>query len=174
MCYLCNTVARRCRRAFTKMISRTQFEIPVLIDRGFPGGHEFVFLRGTRNKTRIVNRINELTRPTLSHGSTRGRHCRTLSDKIRLISTDSDGRYQQGRKRSQEMRTKLSISLPFSLELYARTRVRDGEYSSISEYIRELIRIDQRMQQRMGPSEPQFPRSPGPAPQFRRDPYGRS
>lgn len=43
------------------------------------------------------------------------------------------------------MRTKISISLPFELELYARTRVRDGGYSSMSEYLRELIRIDQRV-----------------------------
>lgn len=69
------------------------------------------------------------------------------------------------------MRTKLSISLPNSLEVYARTRVRDGDYSSMSEYIRELIRIDLRMQQRR---EAECSHSPRPAPQYGRRPYGRS
>ena len=43
------------------------------------------------------------------------------------------------------MITKLSVSLPASLEEFARKRVRDGGYGSISEYFRELIRIDQRL-----------------------------
>ena len=43
------------------------------------------------------------------------------------------------------MITKLSISLPRSLEEYARRRVRTGGYGSISEYFRELIRIDERL-----------------------------
>ena len=43
------------------------------------------------------------------------------------------------------MITKLSISLPQSLEEFARHRVRTGGYGSISEYFRELIRIDERM-----------------------------
>ncbi len=43
------------------------------------------------------------------------------------------------------MITKLSISLPISLEEYARHRVRTGGYGSISEYFRELIRIDERL-----------------------------
>ena len=43
------------------------------------------------------------------------------------------------------MITKLSISLPRSLEEYARHRVRTGGYGSISEYFRELIRIDERL-----------------------------
>ncbi len=37
---------------------------------------------------------------------------------------------------------KLSISLPKSLEDHARARVRSG--GSISEYFRELVRVDQR------------------------------
>jgi len=60
------------------------------------------------------------------------------------------------------MRTKLSISLPFELELYARTRVRDGGYSTISEYLRELIRIDQRMQMMNPQRELVSPRTPPP------------
>ena len=43
------------------------------------------------------------------------------------------------------MITKLSISLPQSLETFARSQVRNGGYGSISEYFRELIRIDQRL-----------------------------
>jgi antitoxin ParD1/3/4 len=43
------------------------------------------------------------------------------------------------------MITKLSISLPQSLETFARHQVRNGGYGSISEYFRELIRIDQRL-----------------------------
>ncbi len=39
---------------------------------------------------------------------------------------------------------KLSISLPKSLEDHARARVRSGGYGSISEYSRELVRVDQR------------------------------
>jgi putative addiction module CopG family antidote len=44
------------------------------------------------------------------------------------------------------MITKLSISLPKSLEEYARWRVRNGGYGSVSEYFRELVRVDQRFQ----------------------------
>ena len=43
------------------------------------------------------------------------------------------------------MITKLSISLPRTFEEYARHRVRTGGYGSISEYFRELIRIDERL-----------------------------
>ena len=43
------------------------------------------------------------------------------------------------------MITKLSISLPESLEKFAREQVRTGGYGSISEYLRELIRLDQRL-----------------------------
>ena len=39
---------------------------------------------------------------------------------------------------------KLSISMPKSLEDFARSRVRHDGYGSISEYFRELVRIDQR------------------------------
>lgn len=39
---------------------------------------------------------------------------------------------------------KLSISMPKSLDDFARSRVRQGGYGSISEYFRELVRIDQR------------------------------
>ena len=44
------------------------------------------------------------------------------------------------------MIAKLSISLPKSLEDYARLRVRNGGYGSISEYFRELVRLDQRLE----------------------------
>jgi Arc/MetJ-type ribon-helix-helix transcriptional regulator len=44
------------------------------------------------------------------------------------------------------MIAKLSISLPKSLEDYARWRVRNGGYGSISEYFRELVRVDQRFE----------------------------
>ena len=44
------------------------------------------------------------------------------------------------------MIAKLSISLPKSLEDYARWRVRNGGYGSISEYFRELVRVDQRLE----------------------------
>ena len=43
------------------------------------------------------------------------------------------------------MITKLTISLPVSLEEFARRRVTEGGYGSVSEYFRELIRIDQRL-----------------------------
>ena len=36
--------------------------------------------------------------------------------------------------------------MPKSLEEFARSRVRFGGYSSISEYLRELIRLDQRFE----------------------------
>ena len=36
--------------------------------------------------------------------------------------------------------------MPKSLEEFARSRVRFGGYGSISEYLRELIRIDQRFE----------------------------
>ncbi|MBK8464374.1 MAG: type II toxin-antitoxin system ParD family antitoxin [Chloracidobacterium sp.] len=42
------------------------------------------------------------------------------------------------------MIVKLSISMPKSLEDFARSRVRHDGYGSISEYFRELVRIDQR------------------------------
>lgn len=36
--------------------------------------------------------------------------------------------------------------MPKSLEEFARSRVRSGGYGTISEYLRELIRIDQRFE----------------------------
>ncbi len=36
--------------------------------------------------------------------------------------------------------------MPKSLEEYARSRVRNGGYGSISEYFRELVRVDQRFE----------------------------
>ncbi len=44
------------------------------------------------------------------------------------------------------MITKISISMPKSLEEFARSRVCHGGYGSISEYLRELIRLDQRFE----------------------------
>ena len=44
------------------------------------------------------------------------------------------------------MIAKLSISLPKSLEEFARWRVRHCGYGSVSEYFRELVRIDQRFE----------------------------
>ena len=48
--------------------------------------------------------------------------------------------------------------MPKSLEEYARSRVTRGGYGSISEYFRELVRIDQRYEiekrERSGPVEP--------------------
>ena len=44
------------------------------------------------------------------------------------------------------MISKISISMPKSLEEYARLRVTHGGYGSISEYFRELVRIDQRFE----------------------------
>lgn len=41
---------------------------------------------------------------------------------------------------------KLSISLPETMAKYARWRVRTGGYGSISEYFRELVRIDTRFE----------------------------
>jgi antitoxin ParD1/3/4 len=55
------------------------------------------------------------------------------------------------------MITKLSISLPQSLEQFAREQVRTGGYGSISEYLRELIRLDQRLS-KMKTRRDQIPR----------------
>ena len=44
------------------------------------------------------------------------------------------------------MIAKLTISMPKTLEDYARWRVRNGGYASISDYFRELVRTDQRIQ----------------------------
>jgi len=38
----------------------------------------------------------------------------------------------------------INIALPNSLKAYVHQRVEQGGYSSASEYIRELIRLDQR------------------------------
>lgn len=38
----------------------------------------------------------------------------------------------------------MNIALPDSLKQYVQKRVSEGGYSSVSEYIRELIRIDQK------------------------------
>ncbi len=43
------------------------------------------------------------------------------------------------------MIARLSISIPKSLEEFARWRVRYGGYSSVSDYFRELARADQRL-----------------------------
>ena len=42
--------------------------------------------------------------------------------------------------------SKISVALPEQLEQFARWRVRTGGYGTVSEYIRELIRIDQRFE----------------------------
>ena len=38
----------------------------------------------------------------------------------------------------------MNIALPESMKHYVQERVNEGEYSSVSEYVRELIRIDQK------------------------------
>jgi antitoxin ParD1/3/4 len=38
----------------------------------------------------------------------------------------------------------MNIALPESLETFVRERVADGGYSSVSEYVGELIRADQK------------------------------
>ena len=38
----------------------------------------------------------------------------------------------------------MNIALPESLKTFVQERVADGGYSSVSEYIRELIRADQK------------------------------
>ena len=72
------------------------------------------------------------------------------------------------------MITKLSISMPKSLEEFARWRVRHGGYSSVSDYFRELARADQRLliekQERRETAQPV--REPL-ASAARRDQYGR-
>ena len=44
------------------------------------------------------------------------------------------------------MTVRITISIPEGLEQYARLRVKYGGYGSISEYFRELVRIDQRFE----------------------------
>jgi len=41
------------------------------------------------------------------------------------------------------MRTVITISMPESLRLYLANRIKSSNYSSVSEYIRELVRADQ-------------------------------
>jgi len=55
-------------------------------------------------------------------------------------------------------RTICSISLPEMLRDFAEQRVRTGGYSSVSEYVRELIRTDQR--RLASGDEPEFPDLP--------------
>jgi len=45
----------------------------------------------------------------------------------------------------------MNIALPESLKTFVQERVADGGYSSVSEYVRELIRADQkqRMEERI-------------------------
>ncbi|HVC92064.1 MAG TPA: type II toxin-antitoxin system ParD family antitoxin [Pirellulales bacterium] len=38
----------------------------------------------------------------------------------------------------------MNIALPTGLKEFAQTRVAEGGYSSVSEYVRELIRADQK------------------------------
>ncbi len=38
----------------------------------------------------------------------------------------------------------MNIALPESMKQYVQERVSEGEYSSVSEYVRELIRSDQK------------------------------
>jgi antitoxin ParD1/3/4 len=42
--------------------------------------------------------------------------------------------------------TSLNVSLPKALKDYVEMRIRNGGYSTASEYVRELIREDQRRQ----------------------------
>jgi Arc/MetJ-type ribon-helix-helix transcriptional regulator len=65
------------------------------------------------------------------------------------------------------MTVRITISIPEGLEQYARLRVKYGGYGSISEYFRELVRIDQRFelakreQRHAGETRPpQFARGP--------------
>lgn len=41
----------------------------------------------------------------------------------------------------------MNIALPESLKTFVQERVADGGYSSVSEYVRELIRADQKQRQ---------------------------
>ncbi len=41
----------------------------------------------------------------------------------------------------------MNIALPESLKSFVHERVADGGYSSVSEYVRELIRADQKQRQ---------------------------
>ena len=38
----------------------------------------------------------------------------------------------------------MNIALPESMKQYVQERVTEGGYSSVSEYVRELIRVDQK------------------------------
>ena len=64
--------------------------------------------------------------------------------------------------------------MPKSLEDFARTRVRHDGYGSISEYFRELVRIDQRYDTAKREPEPTMPRGPElpPLPPIRTDKFG--
>jgi len=42
------------------------------------------------------------------------------------------------------MRKVINISLPEQLEQYVKRRVEKGEYGTVSEYFRDLIRMDQK------------------------------
>lgn len=44
------------------------------------------------------------------------------------------------------MRRKLSISMPPAVVEFMYSRVRHGGYGSISEYVRELVRLDERFE----------------------------
>jgi len=61
--------------------------------------------------------------------------------------------------------TNLNISLPESMRSFVESRVKSGDYGTISEYLRDLIRAEQGKEQRLfdqlvkegiesGPSEP--------------------
>ncbi len=44
----------------------------------------------------------------------------------------------------------MNISLPDPLKLYVEEQVNRGDYSSVSEYVRELVRADQKRKAREG------------------------
>ena len=46
-------------------------------------------------------------------------------------------------------RTTINISLPESMRIFVDGRVSDADYGSVSEYFRELVRMDQRREREL-------------------------
>ena len=63
-------------------------------------------------------------------------------------------------------RATINISMPESMRKFIEQRVGGGNYGSVSEYIRELIRRDQNLMRRTSQFEPQQSEQQFSAPPF--------
>src|SRR5262249_25332611 len=99
-----------------------------------------------RHRKRLCSGDRGKLRPAFSLARLRprcGKACHSLP--IPVISANLERRHiTQHTNRNEVIMETMNIALPDGLKEYVQERVSSGGYSSVSEYIRELIRLDQK------------------------------